>query len=40
MTFTVPLWLLWVLCVPLGVLVFWFAFLGVCFWWAFLQRNR
>ena len=40
MTLQVPSWLLWMFAVPVGVLVFWFVFLGICFWWAFLRRDR
>lgn len=37
--FKIPAWLLWVVGVPVGVVLFWFCFLGVCFWWVWL-RNR
>ena len=40
MTLTIPTWVLWLFGIPLGILLFWFIFLGVCFWWAFLRDGR
>jgi len=37
---SIPSWLVWIFAVPAGVVIFWFVVLGLCFWWAFLQRNR
>ena len=29
MTITIPVWLLWVIGIPLGVFILWLAFLGI-----------
>ena len=39
MTFTLPVWLLWVVGIPLGAFILWLVFLGACLFKALLEWH-